>query len=223
VLFLDELPEFPRQTLEALRQPMESGRTTVARAIAHVTYPARFQLIAAMNPCRCGHLGDALRECGRAPRCGDDYQGRISGPLLDRIDLIVQVTGVTPAELSRAPPGEGSAPVAGRVAAARAAQRARYGEGPPTNAEAALDALALAADARTFAEQAAERLRLSARGFTRALRVARTIADLAGEKIIRRQDVAEALAYRHRAAGAQGAVIGGHAADRKLAGAAMPR
>ena len=87
VLFLDELPEFPKQALEALRQPMESGRTTVSRAAAHVTYPARFQLVAAMNPCRCGYLGDASRECGRAPRCGEDYQGRISGPLLDRIDL----------------------------------------------------------------------------------------------------------------------------------------
>ncbi len=92
VLFLDELPEFPKQALEALRQPMETGRTTVARAAAHVTYPARFQLIAAMNPCRCGHLGDASRECGRAPRCGEDYQGRISGPVIDRIDLAVEVT-----------------------------------------------------------------------------------------------------------------------------------
>ena len=118
VLFLDELPEFPRQALEALRQPMESGRTTVARASAHITYPARFQLIAAMNPCRCGHLGDAARECGRAPRCGEDYQGKLSGPLLDRIDLTVEVQPVAPAELSRAPAGEGSAAVAGRIARA---------------------------------------------------------------------------------------------------------
>ena len=99
VLFLDELPEFPRAALEALRQPMESGRTTVARAMAHVTYPARFQLIAAMNPCRCGHLGDAGRECGRAPRCAEDYQNRISGPLLDRIDLSIQVQPLAPSEL----------------------------------------------------------------------------------------------------------------------------
>ena len=106
VLFLDELPEFPRQALEALRQPMESGRTTVARAAAHVTYPARFQLVAAMNPCRCGYLGEGGRECGRAPRCGEDYRNRISGPVLDRIDLTVEVQPVTAAELSHAPAGE---------------------------------------------------------------------------------------------------------------------
>ena len=105
VLFLDELPEFPRPALEALRTPLETGRTTVARAAAHVTYPARFQLVAAMNPCRCGHLGDAARECSKAPRCGEDYLGRISGPLLDRIDMTVGVQPIAPSELSRAPPG----------------------------------------------------------------------------------------------------------------------
>jgi magnesium chelatase family protein len=105
VLFLDELPEFPRQTLESLRQSMETGRTTVARAAAHITYPARFQLVAAMNPCRCGHFGDASRECGRAPRCAEDYQNRISGPVLDRIDLTVEVQPASAAELARAPPG----------------------------------------------------------------------------------------------------------------------
>ena len=119
VLFLDELPEFPRQALEALRQPMESGRTTVARAAAHITYPARFQLIGAMNPCRCGYLGDAARECGRAPRCGEDYQGKLSGPLLDRIDLTIEVQPVTPAELSRAPPGK-QAPRSPRASAGHA-------------------------------------------------------------------------------------------------------
>src|SRR6195952_5706735 len=117
VLFLDELPEFPRPALEALRAPLESGRTTVSRAAAHVTYPARFQLVAAMNPCRCGYLGDAARECNRAPRCGEDYLGRISGPLLDRIDMVVHVHPTPPAELSRAPPGESSATVGARVAA----------------------------------------------------------------------------------------------------------
>jgi magnesium chelatase family protein len=202
VLFLDELPEFPRVALEALRQPMESGRTTVARAMAHVTYPARFQLIAAMNPCRCGYLGEAGRECGRAPRCGEDYQGRISGPLLDRIDLSVQVQPVAPAELSRAPAGEASAVVAARIADARDRQRARGGEaGPHTNAEADAGGLALAGDARDLAERAADKLRLSPRGFTRTLRVARSIADLARVETIRRQDVAEALAYRHRMPG----------------------
>jgi magnesium chelatase family protein len=202
VLFMDELPEFPRAALEALRQPMETGRTTVARAMAHITYPARFQLIAAMNPCRCGHLGDAGRECGRAPRCGEDYQNRISGPLLDRIDLSVQVQPVAPAELSRAAPGEATEAVAARVAAARQRQRDRGGEaGPHTNAEAEPGTLSLLADARSLAEQAADKLRLSPRGFTRTLRVARSIADLAGVPAIRRQDVAEALAYRHRMPG----------------------
>jgi magnesium chelatase family protein len=202
VLFLDELPEFPRPALEALRQPMESGRTTVARASAHITYSARFQLVAAMNPCRCGHLGDAARECGRAPRCGEDYQNRISGPLLDRVDLTVDVQPVQPTELSRAPSGETSAIVALRVAKAREAQRDRYGaEGAATNAEADIKNLDLLADARALAEQAAEKLRLSARGYTRTLRVARTIADLAAVAAIRRQDVAEALAFRHRMPG----------------------
>ena len=112
MLFLDELPEFPRPALESLRQPLESGKTTVARAAAHVTYPARFQLVAAMNPCRCGYLGDAARECNKAPRCGEDYLGRISGPLLDRIDMVVHVHPTSPAELSRAPPGESSETVA---------------------------------------------------------------------------------------------------------------
>jgi len=200
-LFLDELPEFPRIALEALRQPLESGRTTVARAAAHVTYPARFQLIAAMNPCRCGYLGDAGRECGKAPRCGEDYLARISGPLMDRIDLTVQVQPVPPAELSRAPRGEPSIKVAARVAQARAAQRARYGEAAPTNAEAEMGAIEMQPDARTLAEEAAGKLRLSARGFTRVLRVARTIADLAGAPLVRRADVAEALAYRHRVPG----------------------
>ncbi len=199
VLFLDELPEFPRQALEALRQPMESGRTTVARAAAHITYPARFQMIAAMNPCRCGHLGEAARECSKAPRCGEDYQTRISGPLLDRIDLTVAVTPVAPAELSRAAPGETTATVAARVAQARDLQRERAG--PDTNAEADPSTFNVHPDARTLAEQAAEKLRLSPRGFTRALRVARSIADLANTPQIARVHVAEALAYRHRMPG----------------------
>ncbi len=197
VLFLDELPEFPRPALEALRTPLETGRTTVARAAAHITYPARFQLVAAMNPCRCGHLGDPARECGKAPRCGEDYLGRISGPLLDRIDMTVQVQPIAPAELSRAPAGERSAAVAARVAAARLMQRARGA----INAELDVSAMELNPDARALAEQAAEKLRLSARGFTRVLRVARTVADLGRSETVRRMDVAEALAFRHRVPG----------------------
>ncbi len=165
VLFLDELPEFPRQTLESLRQPMETGRTTVARAAAHITYPARFQLVAAMNPCRCGYFGDASRECGRAPRCAEDYQNRISGPVLDRIDLTVEVQPASAAELARAPPGEPSAAVAARVARARAAQRARYGEdGPASNAEADSRDVEVAAEAYALAEQAMEQAAAVATG-----------------------------------------------------------
>src|SRR5262245_62762318 len=128
VLFLDELPEFNRASLEALRQPLESGRVTLARANAHVTYPARFQLVAAMNPCRCGHLMEPARTCGRAPRCGLDYQSKISGPLLDRIDLCIDVPPVNAADLALPPPSESSADVAERVAAARAIQRERLVE-----------------------------------------------------------------------------------------------
>ncbi len=202
VLFLDELPEFPRQALESLRQPMETGRTTVARAAAHITYPSRFQLVAAMNPCRCGYLGDGARECGRAPRCGEDYQQRIGGAVLDRMDLTVEVQPASASELARAPTGEPSVAVAARVARARAAQRARYGEtGPVSNAEVDHQKITLVADAQALASQAMDRLRLSPRGYTRVLRVARTIADLAGAAIVGRLHVAEALAFRHRVPG----------------------
>ena len=177
VLFLDELPEFPRQALEALRQPMESGRTTVSRAAAHITYPARFQLVAAMNPCRCGYLGDGGRECGRAPRCGEDYQHRISGPVIDRIDLTVEVQPASAAELAHAPPGEPTEAVAARVGRARERQRHRYGpDGPVSNAEADGGDIVVLPEAGSLLEQAMEKLRLSPRGYTRTLRVARSIA-----------------------------------------------
>ncbi len=196
VLFLDELPEFPRQSLEALRQPIEAGRTTIARASAHITYPARFQLVTAMNPCRCGYLGDAARECRRAPVCGEEYLSRLSGPLLDRIDIVVHVEPVPPAELSRVAMGEGSACVAARVAGARGRQRER---GPGVrNAQAVPEEIALEREARSLAEQASERMRLSARGFVRLLRVARTVADLGCVATVRREHVAEALSFRHR-------------------------
>jgi magnesium chelatase family protein len=203
VLFLDELPEFNRAVLDSLRQPLETGTVSVARANAHVTFPARVQLVAAMNPCRCGHLGDAGLACARAPRCASDYQAKVSGPLLDRIDLHVEVNAVTAADLVLPPPTEGSAEVAARVAAARAVQQARYVGAVRTNAEAdgaLLDEVATPdAPGRTLLAQAAESMRLSARGYTRVLRVARTIADLAGAEQVTRIHVAEALSYRRRA------------------------
>jgi len=201
VLFLDELPEFQRAVLDSLRQPLETGEVTVARANAHVTFPARVQLIAAMNPCRCGYLGDPALACSRAPRCAADYQSKVSGPLLDRIDLHVEVDPVSAADLALPPPAEGSAEVAARVAAARAVQTARLaGTSRRTNAE--LDGDLLEAHAtpdeagRKLLMQAAEAMRLSARGYTRILRVARTIADMAGSDGIGRIHVAEALSYR---------------------------
>ena len=182
-----------------------SGRTTVSRATAHITYPARFQLIAAMNPCRCGFLGDAGRECGRAPRCGEDYQAKISGPVLDRIDLTVEVEPASVAELARAPAGEFSVVVAARVLQARQAQRRRYGtEGAFSNAEADPRSIQLAPEAHRLIEQAMDRLRLSPRGYTRVLRVARSIADLAGADTVGRVHAAEALAFRHRLPGRRG-------------------
>jgi magnesium chelatase family protein len=201
VLFLDEWPEFPRPALEALRQPMETGRTTISRANAHVSYPARFQCVAAMNPCRCGYLGDASRECARAPGCGQDYLARLSGPLLDRMDLVIEVQPIPAVELARAPVGERTGIVAARVAAARERTRARVGA--PRNAGAGWDELqpGLDAEGLTLLETASGRLRLSTRGQVRALRVARTIADLAGEVRIGRAHVAEALAFRHRMPG----------------------
>src|SRR3954467_7398554 len=136
VLFLDELPEFQRPVLDSLRQPLETGSVSVARANTHVTFPARVQLVAAMNPCRCGHLGDPALACSRAPRCAADYQAKVSGPLLDRIDIHVDVASVAAADLVLPPPAEGSAEVAARVAAARDAQTARYADhGVRTNAE----------------------------------------------------------------------------------------
>ncbi len=206
VLFLDELPEFSRQALESLRQPLEAGRVTVARANAHITYPARVQLVAAMNPCRCGYLGDAAQACSRAPRCAQDYQARISGPLFDRIDLHVEVAAVSPADLSLPPPAEDSAVVAARVAAARRVQRERYarlGEAadlPRSNAEADGRLLEEVAapdpEGRRLLTEAAAQLRLSARGYHRVLRVARTLADLESSPTVRRLHIAEAMAYR---------------------------
>ena len=210
VLFLDELPEFARGALEALRQPLETGRATVARANAQVSYPARIQLVAAMNPCRCGYLGDPALACAKAPRCGADYQAKISGPLFDRIDLHVEVPAVNPLDLSLPPPAEGSAEIARRIAAARRVQADRYAAVAPSrallcNAEADGEVLekvaAPDAPGRQLLTEAAERIRLTARGYHRVLRVARTLADLDGSGGVRRIHVAEALSYRRIAAG----------------------
>lgn len=208
VMFLDELPEFNRNTLESLRQPLESGTALVARANAHVSYPARFQLVAAMNPCRCGHLGEPDLECTRAPRCGADYQSKISGPMMDRIDIRVDVPPVSVRDLD-APPGEDSETVAKRVQVAREIQQARYSqrglEDVTLNARAdsaTLDEIArMDDDARQMLNQAMDTIKLSARGYYRVLRVARTIADLAGApETLSRTHIAEALGYRRMAA-----------------------
>jgi len=208
VLFLDELPEFGVQALDSLRQPIETGEVVVARANAHVRYPSRFQLVAAMNPCRCGVGGPGRGACGRAPRCQSDYQGRISGPLMDRIDLQVEVPPVTPADLALPAPAEGTAEAAARVAAARAVQgerAARAGDPATINAKAEGEWLeticALDEPARALLSRAAEAGSLSARGWTRTLRLARTIADLEGSDGVRRVHVAEALIYRRVAPG----------------------
>jgi magnesium chelatase family protein len=206
VLFLDELPEFDPRVLDSLRQPLENGEVAVSRANHRVTYPARFMLVAAMNPCRCGRANDAGFTCKRGPntRCVADYQGRLSGPLLDRIDLHIEVPAVTAADLILPPPAEGSKDVAVRVAQARAIQTRRYetlgipglrinaqANGPILEEVAKLDAAGL-----TLLRDAADAMRLSARGYHRVLRVARTLADLDGADHVGRLHLAEALSYR---------------------------
>jgi len=202
VLFMDEFPEFPRMVLETLRQPIETGEVMVSRANAHVRYPCRFMLVAAANPCKCGYLPDAARACGRAPLCGDDYMGRISGPLMDRFDLRIDVPPVAFCDLDLPPSGDSSAEVAARVTQARAIQSARYEgiDGVRTNADAegqVLEQIAAPDEAgRALLLQAADRLGLSARGYHRVLRTARTIADLDGSDNVLRNHLAEALSYR---------------------------
>lgn len=206
VLFLDELPEFSQQALDALRQPLETGQVLIARANHHVTYPARIMLAAAMNPCRCGG-GPGAGACRRGPRCAIDYQARLSGPLLDRIDIQLDVPPVTAADLSLPPPLEGTAEAAGRVMAARAAQSER---GQGVNAALSLEHLehVAAPDSHGAAllAKAAETLSLSARAYHRTLKVARTIADLDGAAAVRRIHVAEALSLRRQWASAGEAV-----------------
>ncbi len=201
VLFMDEFPEFPRTVLETLRQPIETGEVMVARANAHIKYPCRFMLVAAANPCKCGYLSDPARACARVPQCGEDYLGRISGPLMDRFDLRVDVPPVAFSDLDLPDPAESSAQVAGRVLAARGIQAGRF-DGSPTHVNADLEGGALEEVATPDAEgkelllKIAERFGLSARGYHRVMRVARTIADLDASTIVRRPHVAEAVGYR---------------------------
>ena len=202
VLFLDELPEFERGILESLRQPVETGEVMVARANAHVSYPCRFLLVAAANPCRCGYLPDPARACARAPGCGEDYLGKISGPLMDRFDIRIEVPPVSMTDLNLPPSGDSSAEVASRVVKARTIQAERYADTPALrlNADAEGERLEQVAtpdvEGQDLLTRAAERMGLSARGYHRVLRVARTIADLDDSDGVHRPHVAEALSYR---------------------------
>ena len=200
VLFLDELPEFRRDALEVLRQPMESGYVTISRSLVCARFPARFLLAAGMNPCPCGFLGDPQRPCSCSPGKVRKYYNRVSGPLLDRIDLQVEVPRLTPNELVEMPAGETSQRVRERVIEARDRQRKRWGSATVANAHAAVTrmraACRLGEEEKRFMYMAAERLGLTARGFDRCLRVARTIADLAGRDKVSVSDLAEAVQYR---------------------------
>ncbi len=204
VLFLDEFPEFTAQVLDSLRQPLESGQTVIARANHRVTYPSRFQLVAAMNPCRCGMAGSPGHTCRRGPRCAADYQARISGPLLDRIDIQIEVPAVSAADLVLPPPSEGSAEVAARVATAREIQKSRLTDlgidNVHTNSSCSasiIEKIAAPDEAgQKLLRDAADAMHLSARGYHRTLRVARTLADLTGAAQVKRVHIAEALSYR---------------------------
>ncbi|MCX7560318.1 YifB family Mg chelatase-like AAA ATPase [Sulfitobacter sp. F26204] len=202
VLFLDELPEFARTVLETLRQPIETGEVMIARANAHIRYPCKFMLVAAANPCKCGYLSDPARACARVPQCGEDYLGRISGPLMDRFDLRVDVPPVAYSDLDLPATGASSAEIAQRVACARDIQLKRFAgqKGLMVNADAVGDILEDIAtpddEARAFLTKVAERFHLSARAYHRILRVGRTIADLDGSQVVRKPHIAEAVSFR---------------------------
>jgi magnesium chelatase family protein len=204
VLFLDEFPEFTPQVLDSLRQPLETGECMIARANHRISYPAQIQLVAAMNPCRCGMAGEPGHQCARGPRCRQDYQARISGPLLDRIDIRIDVPSVSASDLIRPHSSESSASVAERVARARAIQKRRYEElGFPTittNAQCSVALIEQVArpdgSGLSLLQQASEQMRFSARAYHRVLKVARTLADLDGHEIVGRIHLAEAISYR---------------------------
>ena len=205
VLFLDELPEFNRATLEALRQPIETGYVTISRVNCHTQYPANFQLIAAMNPCRCGYLGHNGQECTRAPKCAEEYQSKISGPLMDRFDIHIQVPPVSPWDISEVKKGESSEVIRNRVIKARKIQQERFIQlGCPnlrTNSQLKGDILEevtqLTADAKELLINFADKMKMSARAYHRTLKLARTIADLQNEKNVSKVHIAEALSYRY--------------------------
>ncbi|NRB34752.1 MAG: YifB family Mg chelatase-like AAA ATPase [Rhodobacteraceae bacterium] len=202
VLFLDELPEFSRNVLDTLRQPLETGDVVVSRANAHVTYPCRFMLVAAANPCRCGHMADPARACARVPNCGADYLGRVSGPMLDRFDLRADVPPVAFQDLDLPSDGDSSAQIAERVAQAHEVQQSRFAAHSHCRSNAdvegeVLEAIATPSDeGRALLTRAADRFGLTARGYHRVLRVARTIADLDHSEQIDRPHIAEALSFR---------------------------
>lgn len=202
VLFMDEFPEFPRAVLETLRQPIETGEIMVARANAHIRYPCRFLLVAAANPCKCGYLSDPTRACAKVPLCGEDYLGRISGPLMDRFDLRVEVPPVAYTDLDLPASGDSSATVAARVTAARAVQANRFKAVANTRVNADMEGSLLEQvaapdpEGRALLAKVAERFGLSARGYHRVLRVARTIADLDTSAQVRLPHIAEAVSYR---------------------------
>ena len=205
VLFLDELPEFNRATLEALRQPIETGYVTISRVHCHTQYPANFQLVAAMNPCRCGYLGMSGQECSRAPKCAEEYQSRISGPLMDRFDIHIQVPPVSPWDMSEVKKGESSADIRRRVVAAREIQQQRFNRlGYPqlhTNSQLKGDILdevtKLDNEAKSLLVGFAEKMKMSARAYHRTLKLSRTIADLQNETNVSKVHIAEALSYRY--------------------------
>jgi len=201
VLFLDELPEFHRRSLEVLRQPLEHGAVTISRALASTTFPASFLLVASMNPCPCGYLGDARHQCKCSPMQIERYMGRISGPLLDRIDLHIEVPAVPFQELSASADGTSSAAMRAQVRRARDVQRARFGaDNHRLNSRMTTRQLrkfcALDAEGRGLLQTAMDELGLSARAHDRILRVARTIADLEGADAIRSAHGVEAIGYR---------------------------